>query len=323
MRSLIVLILLAAVASAACAPQTAGPVPSAIVSKDSLAFEIPLPEGVAIDAWDIRISRYDRLGEKSFGTARITVGPESETGDRHIICTWTRDRESAPPIQVSARTTFSVDNDVIRFTFKGPEMVERVTRIRPMHAALRGVGVDGAPYERRLTVTYLRDPREAQARKISGPFSADEYAIYQIVIDRACLRLGSEQKVPFVVVTPTTDLRVFTAPQLDLYFEILGVDEDTAADVVSRRSTEADLSSLTQLGYEVTTLEAYMQWHKSGWNGRGEPYRRAVYVSAIGFNHSRTQAIIYVNNSNESDILRLDKVNGQWHETGRYNQGNQ
>lgn len=314
MRTFIGLILLFV---AACAPAPALEA-TAVVSKDSLAFEIPLPDGVAVDTWEIRIRRGGWTGRESLGTARIFMGPESEPGRRSITCHWKLEHEQAPPRGASSSAPFSVENQVVRFTFKDPRVVEPVTRIRPMHATLRGARADGSTYETRVTATWLKDPREAEARKVSGPFSADEYAIYQTIIDRAHQRFGPEPKYPFIVVTPTTVLRGFASPDDNaLYFKMLGVDDDTGVDFVAKRTAEENLSSLTALGYDVMDQDAFMKEFRSWSRASGEKRRSGVYVSPIGFNKARTQALIFSSNSSESEVIRLDKVDGEWLVTRR------
>ena len=178
---------------------------------------------------------------------------------------------------------------------------------------LRGFYADGRTYEDPVTVINLKDPREQKARSISGPFTADEYAIYQTVIDRVLQETRRHQpQLKIFIMNPSFCKDLFSNEENNL--KVLNADDDTVADYLAKRIVETDLSSLEALGYSVLTTEAF---YLTRGVGMDRDSMCGVRVSQIGFNSDRTQAIIYcghfcVDRSSEGEGIFLKKLNDEW-----------
>jgi hypothetical protein len=189
---------------------------------------------------------------------------------------------------------------------------------------LHGVRVDGSEYDVPVRVTNLEDPREGAARAIPGPFTPDEYAIYQTVIDRAF--------------NPSFDNSTHYQADLDFLLlirsthngpleregkliMILGASDDAMRDYLAQRSVNANMSSLAAMGYRMVDADTLRAQRDRAMRER-TPWPRSVGVSLIGFNGARDQALVYVETSTgnlggKGEVIRLDKVDGEWLPTWR------
>lgn len=321
-------------------PQTAADSGAvAIVSKDSLSFRIPaydandvwkwnaLPKGTFEYEWvfDIPVNERtsppkNRIGH--FAVIQESLGPPIVYGDlselinNSKIYFWVTEEQPGEVSIIRKMDTFvkpTYENGVIKFTFHQPTWVESVTRYRPEVMTLRGCYADGKKYEEPVSVINLKDPREQKARSISGPFTADEYAIYQTVIDRALKEAKRYQpQLKIFIMNPSFCKDLFSNEENNL--KVLKADDDTVADYLKKRTVESDLSSLEALGYFVLSTEAF---YLTRGVGMDRDAMCGVRVSRIGFNSNRTQAIIYcghfcVRGSSEGEGIFLKKLNDEW-----------
>lgn len=313
MRILIVLILLLAAPAAA-----AERVPTAVVSKDSVVFRVP---ATSLDErWEIRVPVRMADGWAADGIAYFSIYdyevPEflrknGVAAERQIDFTWTGDTSTCRFPFV----TPVLEDGAVVVTLTG----ERFSRLRPLSATLHGARPDGVAYQAPFVVKYQDDPREAQARALSGPFSADEYAVYQTVIDR--VRNDGDTGVrDFLLLSPTNALLVDRAqeawvviePVMLHAFAELRANDDTVADYVDNWPVGTDLSSLAALGYDVMDADvARERWRKGIDRRRGN-----VEVTMIGFNTTRDQALVHLRTYG-GELILLDKIDGEWLVTGR------
>jgi hypothetical protein len=318
MRSLIVLILLLIAGT----PRAAERVPTALVSKDSLVFRVP---ATSLDEiWEIRFPVTRENGWAADGTAFISIYdhtiPEfmrknGVAEERVLDFTWTGDTKEC---RFPWLTPILKDGAVV-FTIRGGA-AERFARIRPLSAILHGAHPDGTRYQAPVAVTYQKDPREVQARALSGPFTPDEYAIYQTVIDRAW-PYASDTGPDFIVLSPTNSLFVVPPEELWVSFEPamlhaiaeLHPHDDTAADFIANWPVRMDLSSLAPLGYEIVDAGPYWERRKER---LGRHRRDLLDVTMIGFNDARDQALVHLW-AHDGELVRLDKIDGDWLVTGR------
>lgn len=342
MRNLFCLIFLFASASSPAAAAE----PTAIVSKDSLVFEIPLRDADAEWEWnrlpadsveyqwvfDIVVPEpvtwpFSEPSVAHFGIMWESDGPPAVRGSVGQLVAgcrlylWvTRDpRGRMPPSRgwgSGSRPTY--DGESMRLSVESYFMVEMMSRLRPEQMNLRGVRADGSTYEETVVVQNLKDPREAKARAITGPFSPDEYAIYQTVTDHTfgvSFKPGQE----VLILSPTVDAALFRTPSN--LGEALRAQDDTIADFMDKRSVQTDLASLAALGHDVADAEAI---HAERRANRSTSWTHTVRVSRIGFNAAGNQALLYCdyggsNMGGKGDLFLLDKVDGEWRVTRRVN----
>jgi hypothetical protein len=303
--------------------------PTAIVSKDSLVFEIPLrdvdaewewnrlPKGSAEHEWVFEIPME---GTSYVGVVQVSGGPPAVRGElkdliaRAGVYFWGGGGD-LDLRQSNAFVQPTFNQGVVRVVFYRQNWVEHVVRRRPGAMILRGGFPDGSRYQERVTVLNQRDPREEMARAVRGPFSPDEYAIYQTVIDRIFsdrplqLRGRYQLDLDFVLARRSETGGIF--PGEREYPRRLGAHEDTVEDYLEKRTMQGDLKSLAALGYNVM--------ENPGDTGNG---RCSVRVSLIGFNEARDQAILYCEHScggltAEGEAICLEKVSGEWLVTWR------
>jgi hypothetical protein len=326
MRTFIGFVLVVMIASSPTAAQEA----TAVVSKDSLEFRIPVPDAVSEWEWnllprgtvehewvfDISVKQPAKwpfdvgLTTIHFGIIQESAGPPAVRGDLSKLLMhsgayfWAAQEhdgtalpDGAPDLGVSPR----YDGGAIRLVIRRRYQVEFMVRLRPEEMTLRGVRVDGSRYEEAVAVINSRDPREAEARAISGPFSPDEYAIYQTVIDRAF----HDAMIKFSVLNPSVDAGLFS--DMDGNIQGLRAADETLADYVKKRSMQTDLMSLTTLGYHIVDSK----------HVDGRERVCSVRVSRIGFNAAGDQALLYCDHScgsltGEGEVILLEKVDGEW-----------
>jgi hypothetical protein len=344
MQTTIVLLLVLATSSAP-APEK---VPSALVSKDSLVFEFSVrdvqalwernarPKGTIEHEWvfDIPLRQpatwpfnVEGLTHVHFGVTQESAGPPVIRGDLSGLIEnstfrfWaTSNQEDVVPVprRLATGAKPGYSDGTVRLVVRWRFPVEFMTRLRPAEMTLRGVRADGSAYEEAVVVNNVRDPREALARTIVGPFSPDEYAIYQAVIDRAFHNaMIHDPDLKSSLLNPSVDAGLFS--DMDSNVQALGAADDTLADYLKKRSTVSDLVSLTALGYDVVESEAFQTERKSA---TAAERRCSVRVSRIGFNAAGDQALLYCDHScgglsGEGEAILLDRVDGEWRVTRR------
>lgn len=285
--------------------------PSITVSKDAVTFRVPAQS--LDDDWEIRFPVGTWAGWESDGTAHISpydyhVPVFMAKGDsalfrRELDFTWTGDKSVC---RFPWATPVFADG-MVRFSLRG-EGAEPFSRLRPLGAVLHGFRADGSAYQVPFVVTFEKDPREERARSLSGPFSPDEYAIYQTVLDRLW---KYDARWDFVLLSPTHGRGPVTVEHA---LEKLRPDPDTVADYEANRAVGVELSSLKPLGYEVVPDSVY--WARWRTLKGASRHRQVVEVTMIGFNDARTQALVLVG-MDGGELIRLDKVEGEWLVTGR------
>jgi hypothetical protein len=320
----------------ACVPGAAERDATAIASKDSVVFHIPIqdrdavwewnkqPHGTVEHEWVIRMPIGRSVGWSIEGTFFIAVvqtseGPPAVNGSVSELIKHSRVvRRVIPSDDRKEFDTFihpTYHDGVIRVAFYQDWHVEKINRQRPADFRLQGARADGSEYHGAVHVTHLKDSREQLAREVLGPFTPDEYAIYQTVIDRAFFSdfnagtLYPTERNVFLL-NPSTHNGPLQGEESQI--KILGVSDEATRDYVTKRSVNADMSSLATMGYRVADADTLYAQRREG-----EPWKRSVRVSAIGFNHTRDQALVYVEPSagglaSHGEVIRLDKVDGEW-----------
>lgn len=334
---------------AACSPPASEIVATAIVSKDSVIIDVPVQNHDSVWTWNTQPKdTIDHrwvvlmMAEKSMGRSLegaffiglvhrsagypAVSGTVEELVDASRIVTWAvgegKDGGESPHwFDTAIRPTYH--DGVIRIPIYHWRHVERLNRYRPAKFRFLGVRADGSEYKGGVRVTNLKDPREQIARAISGPFTPDEYAIYQTVIDRAFRSPIERTRYPtatkFYVLNPSTHTGPFRGEPSQI--ENLGASDDVVQDYLAKRSAAADMSSLAAMGYRVMDADTLYAQRRNEM-GRGMPWKLSVRVSAIGFNSWRNQALVYVETSSgnlggEGFVVRLNKVAGEWLITDR------
>lgn len=335
---------------AADAPRAADRGAIAIVSKDSVVFHIPVqdteqvwewnaaPRGTVEHQWLIRMpvgrqSGWPMEGNSYFAVVQESDGPPVVRGSvrellaKSRLLAWVvRDGDGPPSVDENTETFIkpTYKDGAIRFALYQQTRVDRINRMRPANFTVQGVRAGGAEYKGPVVVSHLEDPREQLARTVSGPFTPDEYAIYQTVIDRAFNSGFNASKryhadLDFFVLTPSTSSG--PGPKEAQSIKILGAGEDTQRDYLARRFDGVDMASLAGIGYRVLDADTmYARQEKA--SQERQPWPHSVRVSVIGFNEPRDQALVYVETSTgnlggEGAVIRLDKVDGEWLVTWR------
>ncbi|HEX5130988.1 MAG TPA: hypothetical protein VFX92_00725 [Candidatus Krumholzibacteria bacterium] len=352
MRSLIVLIFLLV----AAAPRAAEREATAIVSKDSLVFQftVPdvgarwernnLPKGTMENVhwvFDFQVPEpvtwpFSEPSAAYFAIFRRSAGPPAEFGDLAELLEDSRvlfsletddgDAETALTTKTVRSTCYPGWETSSRTVCLGARarvlvddyyLVEMMARLRPEAMTLKGIRADGSTYEEAVIVQNLRDPREAKARTIAGPFSPDEYAIYQTVIDHAFGRHSFEPGQEVLILNPSVDAALFHTPT-NLQ-ELLLANDETLDDFMQKRSIKTDLASLTALGHDVADAAKTDAERRTG---QISHWPCTVRVSRVGFNSAGDQALLYCdygkgNLGGEGVLILLDRVEGEWRITRR------
>ncbi|HEX5130985.1 MAG TPA: hypothetical protein VFX92_00710 [Candidatus Krumholzibacteria bacterium] len=168
--------------------------------------------------------------------------------------------------------------------------------------------------ERAPTEGSTHDPGESQGRNVVGPLSPEEYAVYQIVIDRAIHdKLFPDPELRWFVITPSEDAGVYS--EMDSSVELLGTADDTMAGYLMNRSMQSDMASLSMLGYDILASDAHGGERKK--SAAPGAWGCQVRVSRIGFNAAGDQALVYCEHgcgalSSVGEVILLDRVNGEW-----------
>ena len=311
-----------------------------VVAPDSVVFEIPMHSSE--DEWKVSFPVFERMGWEHDGVVTLSMHEWRSTNANDPTDVRLHDEatlawgDDACKWLSSVTPTFS--DGVLRCNFG---RMEGIIRLRPLDARVRVMHADGSGYKEFVQVVYLPDPRAQLARSLAGPLSVDECAIYQRVLDSALPHddgWGDEIVLPppapgqapdqvptprvqhYLVITPTTDRGPLPGEADRL--APLGVDEDCIADFLQNRSIAVDLSSLKPLGYDMmerTALEEVIRAR----DARRQRVAFHVEVSLVGFNAARDQAIVLVaksyGGSSDSDVIHLDKVDGEWLVTRRLN----
>ncbi len=332
---------------AACSAPATDPVATAIVSKDSVVIHITVkdhdavwewnkqPEGTVEHQWVVRMPIRKSEGWPFDGDYHVAVvqtssGPPVLQGDvkdlikNGRVTAWViknGDRPSGDTEGYSAHVKPTYEAGAIRFAFYRGMYVEQIKRTRHAGFRMRGVRADGSEYEGSVRVTNLKDPREQAARTISGPFTPDEYAIYQTIIDRAFDTLPElvGSRPDFVLVSPSADAEP-RQTEID-HVKGLGASDDAVRNYLEKRSVKTDMSSLAAIGYRIIdadTLSAQLGWAMR----QGKPWIWHVGVSLIGLNNARNLALVYMYRSSgnlggDGHVICLNKVDGEWLVTRR------
>jgi hypothetical protein len=316
----------------------------AIVSKDSLSFRIPardindvwkwnaLPNGTFEHQWviDIPVGEWGHEQKKMvahFAVIQESQGPPIIHGDLSDLLAdskvyfWATEKETGAMYHVRKIDTFvkpTYKNGTIGFTLHRLGWVEPITRFRPETMTVRGYYANGTTYEDPVAVINVKDPREREARSISGPFSPEEYAIYQTVVDRTLHDARRHQpNLKIVILNSAFCQEPYSNERQNL--KVLNADDDSVADYLEKRTMEADLTSLKALGYHVWSAESY------NFEKRAEGPKTtmcSVRLSRIGFNSTVTQAIVYCGHScgalaGKGEAILLEKMNDEWLVSGR------
>ncbi len=199
------------------------------------------------------------------------------------------------------------DGNVVGVTIHDRDLVEAFARLHLRRMTMRSRRADGSPSTQPVVVTNLKDPREEKARAIDGPFTPDEYAIYQTIIDHAYDTNIGHPNPGDIIVTPTFGRRKSDLIEPNMQF--LDLNDQTIDDYVEKRSITMDTFSLAALGHDVMTEDEYMADHRA--------HKVAITVSRVGFNKARTQAVIQYAYwcgvlCGEGLGVRLDKIDGRW-----------
>lgn len=159
----------------------------------------------------------------------------------------------------------------------------------------------------RKNAVYVHDFHQEEVRRVDGALYADDY----VVMDLA-LKEFLRHRWPATVVAPRT-LRLPKPPAylqefnfIDRDIDALRPDHDTRAAFDVMRLKELDTSALSQLGY---TIEEEPD--------APAPNTLYVQLSAIAYNHARTEALLYGtsycgNLCGEGDLFLLQKIDGYW-----------
>lgn len=149
------------------------------------------------------------------------------------------------------------------------------------------------------SVHYRHDLAQRLARQVDGPLYPDDY----VVLDLAIKAFASQGWPRPLVVTESIVVR---RPFEDYAYAYLGLDNDTRAAFETATTKQWDLTALSQLGYEMVADNTPLT---SG--------DLQIAASAVGYNHEKTEAVVYVttycgNLCAEGDLLVFDKINGYW-----------
>jgi hypothetical protein len=183
---------------------------------------------------------------------------------------------------------------------------------RPRTVRMLGWGSGVPDFDQDVVITYEEDPREERARRLDGPLTADEYAVYQTVIAR--LGHGRQGRLP--VLTPSVP-----AGRWGAWAEGLvvwpGIDSSAVYNYVARADTVVDYSALAQLGYTVAAADSFRSALRSLPRGTFWPY---LELSAIGFSDSGDHALVYCHRScggcgtgSDGYIILLKRIGGRWY----------
>ncbi len=309
-----------------------------VVSKDSLSFWIPiedheslwrwnsLPAGRDEHEWIFNIPLKESIfplkeGEAHFAVIQKSLGPPDWVGkikellENCMVYFWVTNAESGEMFHKSKIKTFIIPNyapGLISFTLDIPFYVELIARQRPEIITLQGFDSNGEVYNKTVVVNNQRDPKEEVARNIIGPFSADEYAIYQTVLDRMFnFRKLIRSRQAIYILSPTFHKKIDTYEQNNV--KVLKADSVTCNNYFANRVIASDLTSLSKLGFSVINEDSFYtkfkHVDKTGF------YK--VRLSRIGFGNNNTQALVFFIHAGEGEVVLLEKLNGEWLVTRR------
>lgn len=294
--------------------------PTATVSKDTVSISVPLRHADSTFHWNVAPARTAEhswiididlpKGPYRIGVVQCSQGPPAESGTLEdlLLHASVMDWQFAAfngPLE-AGRPVF--ENGSLRLVVTRPEMVQRICRQQPRHFVLR-TRVHGEPERRQIVaVTLQRDPGEAAARRIVGPFSADTYAVYQTILARS----RNRARGPFYLLTPVVHGKLYPNEELALSF--LEADDETREAYLHNRTLSATLSSLVALHFSVVERDSFLAAHTPG---RRDSLVFFSSVSRIGFNEFHTQALVYgaygsTQGEFTSCVYFLEKVEGQW-----------
>lgn len=160
--------------------------------------------------------------------------------------------------------------------------------------------------EVRRNAIYVPDRSQEGVRKVDGALDADDYVVMNLVLKRFMLRFW-----PSTVVAPRTIVVPKPPPNspfdfIDQDITALRPDTDTRAAFDVVRLKKLDTSALSQLGYTIREPDH-------------PPVANTLYIwiSGIGYNHARTEALLYASTycgglCGEGDLFLLQKVGGYW-----------